>query len=187
MVAAARLGDRDAFASLVRSSQDLVLGLCLSILRERSVAEDAAQEAFIKAYKALSSFRGDAKFSTWVYRIARNHCLNIVKKSGSSGLVPIDFASGLRESPKEPTARDAGGARARFGARFAQEALSRLPQEQSECMFLRLQGLDYAQIAEAMGVSADSVKARLRRARETLRAEFGGRSDESSQSREDAL
>src|SRR3989344_1214542 len=72
-------GDAAAYQGLVRKYQDKVFRLCVSMLRD-SGAEDAAQEVFIKVYESLSRFRGESAFSTWLYRVASNHCLNILAK-----------------------------------------------------------------------------------------------------------
>ncbi|MEC7946849.1 MAG: sigma-70 family RNA polymerase sigma factor, partial [Myxococcota bacterium] len=69
-------GDRDAFSELVRRYQDRVFTLCLRWMRDRQVAEEVAQDVFVAVYKALPRFRGDSKFSTWLFRIATNHCKN---------------------------------------------------------------------------------------------------------------
>jgi RNA polymerase sigma-70 factor (ECF subfamily) len=74
-----RAGDVDAFALLVRRHEPRVRALCASMLNESGDADDAAQEAFLKAYRHLADFRGDALFSTWMHRIAYRHCLDLQK------------------------------------------------------------------------------------------------------------
>ena len=73
-------GRREAYAELVRAHQAKVLRLCTALLNDPTQAEDAAQDVFFKAYQALASFRQDASFSTWLYRITTNHCRDLLRK-----------------------------------------------------------------------------------------------------------
>lgn len=156
-------GDPDAFAPLVRRHEARVRALCASLLKDPSDAEDAAQESFLKAYRHLADFRGEAAFATWIYRIAYRQCLDTQKarrrrpaESLDAMLEKGDGVLGrLKESPVEP-----GG---------LAELLAELPEEYRTVLVLReSQGFRYDEIAAATGVSLDSVKARLRRARRRL-------------------
>ena len=80
LVGRARGGDNDAFGLLVERHEANVYGLCIKMLRNPEDAEDCLQEVFVKAYKALPSFREEARFSTWIYRIATNACLMRIRK-----------------------------------------------------------------------------------------------------------
>ena len=71
-----KAGDRDAFSEVVKRYQDRVYTLCLRWMGEASAAEDTAQEVFLSLYKSLADFRGDSKLSTWIFRVATNHCKN---------------------------------------------------------------------------------------------------------------
>ena len=73
-------GDANAFAVLVDRYKDLVFTLALRMMKHREEAEEAAQDTFIKAFKSLNKFKGDSKFSTWIYRVAYNTCLDRLKK-----------------------------------------------------------------------------------------------------------
>jgi len=84
-------GDTNAFSQLVDQYKDLVFTLALRMLKNREEAEEVAQDTFIKAYKSLDRFKGDAKFSTWLYRVAYNTCLDRIKKNKKYlNDVPID-------------------------------------------------------------------------------------------------
>lgn len=151
-------GDREAYALLVRAHQGKVLSLCLSLLRNPSQAEDAAQDIFLKAYKSLPSFRFDAAFSTWLYRISYRHCLDLLKAAKRRREEAL-------ESLPEPAARPDSDALA------VQSLLEGLAPDYRLVLTLReVQGLSYQEICAATGDSLDSVKARLRRAREALQA-----------------
>ena len=79
LVRRATAGDRDAFSTLVLRHQDRIYALCLRWVRDPALAEEVAQDAFVSAWRALPGFRGDARFTTWMTRIATNHCLNVIR------------------------------------------------------------------------------------------------------------
>lgn len=158
-----REGDVEAFSLLVRRHEARVRALCASMLNGSGDAEDAAQEAFLKAYRHLADFRGDALFSTWMYRIAYRHCLDLQKarrrRPAESLDALLEKGDGVLARFKEP-APDAGA---------AAELLAGLPDEYRQILLMReSHGFRYEEIAAATGVSLDSVKARLRRARRRL-------------------
>lgn len=166
----ARSGRRDAFEALVRSHHVRVLRLCLSLLSDRSKAEDAAQEIFIKAYKSLDRFQGASSFSTWLHRIAVNHCLDVLKKDSRRKTVSLeelieregDTIQRLLRPPADLTA-------SLEAADLAGRILSLLPSDYRLLLILReTQGLSYQELAETLDCSVDAVKGRLRRAREGL-------------------
>ncbi|MBI4396112.1 MAG: sigma-70 family RNA polymerase sigma factor [Elusimicrobia bacterium] len=152
-------GEREAYAELVRLYHVKVITLCLSLLGNPTQAEDAAQDVFLKAYRNLSRFRQESAFSTWIYRIAYNHCLNLLRARKRNPSEPLEAMTETQ-----------GEAGVKEGAPSAvEDVLSRLPPDYREVLTLReVQGLTYAEIAQAMECSLDSVKARLRRARQAL-------------------
>ena len=156
-----REGDRNAYAELVRAHQAKVLRLCASLLGE-SDAEDAAQEIFLKAYRSLASFRRDSAFSTWLYRIASNHCHDLFRRRSRQKTESLD------ELPESLLTSDDPRARAEQ-ADLAEQILSTLSPEERLILTLReVQGLNYREIAEVLSCSLDAVKGRLKRARERL-------------------
>lgn len=167
-VAAARRGDRDAFADLVRAHHPNVYGLCLGMLGDPAAADDAAQEAFLAAWKGLASFKGEAAFGTWLHRIAANKCLDLLRRSGRRAEDSLDAI--LEGGGARAEAVQAGGAgpeRAAEAADLAGRVLGGLSDEYRLILTLReAQGLSYEEIMAVMDCSLDSVKARLRRARE---------------------
>lgn len=165
LVRAARAGDRDAFADLVRAHHARVLGLCLGMLGDPAAADDAAQEAFLSAWKSLASFKGDSAFGTWVHRIAANKCLDSRRRMGRRA---EDSLEAILEGGGEPgPSVGAGPERAAEAADLAARVLGSLSGEYRLILTLReVQGLSYEEIMAVMDCSLDSVKARLRRARE---------------------
>lgn len=156
-------GNREAFALLVRRYSGKILGLCMTLVHDRAEAEDAAQEAFLKAYKSLKDFRGEAAFLTWIYRIAYNQCLTLRSQSAR------------RKSQLEKVKEDTHAASLPLAGdslvektESALAILEVLPNDYRQVIVLRLDGFHYQEIAEMMGVSVDAVKAKLRRARRSV-------------------
>ncbi|MBI5595068.1 MAG: sigma-70 family RNA polymerase sigma factor [Elusimicrobia bacterium] len=163
-------GERDAFAGLVRRHHQRVLGLCLSLTGNPADADEAAQEALLKAYRSLSAYRSEASFSTWLHRIAYNACMDFLRARSRR---PAESWDALLEAEGERLERllqgDPDPAKAAEAADLVARLLALLPEEQREVLVLcEMQGFTYEEIAASMGCSVDSVKARLRRARRTL-------------------
>ena len=170
LVRQAREGGRAAFAELVRRHQPAVLGLCRAMLGDADEADDAGQEVFLKAWRSLAGFAGGSSFGSWLYRIASNHCLDLLRARSRRPTQSLD-ALVEAESPAIEKALGTGApaSAAVEAADLAARLLAALPEEQRLALVLReTQGLSYDEIAGVMGCSLDSVKARLKRARETL-------------------
>ena len=138
-------------------------------------AEDAAQEVFLKAYGRLKNFRGDSSFSTWLYRVASNHCLDLLRREARRKTESWD-ALVEREEPRirrllvDPN----DGARAVEDADLVRAVLARLPADYRLILTLReMEGLEYKELMTALDCSMDSVKAKLQRARRLFREIFG--------------
>lgn len=159
-------GDATAFEALVHRHTRAVLNLVYRYLGDASRAEDVAQDVFVKVYKARMKYEPKAKFSTWLYRVAVNHCLNDIRsrKSQPSLSAPIND---LLEHPsgEDPDAR----LRREELRRAVKDALDALPEHQRMAVLLaRYQELSYDQIAETLGMSLEAVKSLLFRAKENL-------------------
>ena len=161
-------GDVNAFETLVKEYEKNVYNLALRMTGNSEDAADMSQEAFIKAYNSLSSFRGDSKFSVWLYRIVSNVCLDYLRSrtrkptvSLSTEEVELDIAD-ESQSPEllldRSLTRDA-----------VRRGLAALPPDHREILLLReIQGLSYEEIAAALGLEAGTVKSRIFRARKKL-------------------
>lgn len=162
-------GDGEAFAELVRRHSPRVRAVCAATLGGPSEAEDAAQEVFLKAHGALPRYAGGSSFSTWLHRIAVNHCLDLLRAAARRRTDSLDAlldadAAALGRALVEPSS-----ARALEDRDAVERLLARLPPEQRLALTLReSEGMSYEEIAAAMSCSLDSVKARLRRARAEL-------------------
>ena len=158
LVDAARRGDVDAFEVLVRRYQEPVYRVALRMLGSESDAQDAGQEAFIRAWRSLARFRGDSAFATWLYRIVTNRCLNVL-----AARRPVES---LTEAHPDPGADPATIAEHRERFRAVADSILALPAEQRAALVLReFQGLAYEEVAEVLGVSPAAVKGRIHRAR----------------------
>ena len=166
-------GDANAFEYLVAAYEKNVYNLALRMTGNPEDAEDMAQEAFLKAYSSLDSFRGDSKFSVWLYRIVSNVCLDFLRKqkkrqSFSLSMEDDDGEEGELELPdlrrlpedelEKKLTRDA-----------VQRGLAQLPEDARQILLLReIHGLSYEEIGEALGLEPGTVKSRIFRARKKL-------------------
>ena len=165
-------GDLDAFNTLVLAYQGQVYNLCLRMLGSPQAAEDAAQEAFIAAYRAVPRFRG-GRFRAWLLRIAANACYDELRRRRSRPQVPLEApADDERPRAELPASDEPLEQRAERLelARCLQEGLASLPPDQRLAVILRdVQGLAYEEVAEATGASLGTVKSRISRGRAALR------------------
>jgi RNA polymerase sigma-70 factor, ECF subfamily len=164
-------GDTEAYAALVRRYHGKVFQLCYGMLGAKDRAEDAAQEAFIKAFTRLSQFRSEAAFSTWLYRLTSNHCLDLLRARNRHRTESWDQlletqgerAEALLNAPTPPE-----GPSDEL-LQTVHTLLAELKPEYRTILTLReWQGLTYEEMASVLETSLDSVKARLRRARQQL-------------------
>jgi RNA polymerase sigma-70 factor (ECF subfamily) len=167
-------GDKTAFDLLVRKYQHKVVKLVTRYMRDQADAEDVAQEAFIKAYRAIPQFRGDSAFYTWLYRIAINTAKNAIVSRDRS---PIDFDLDLQniEESNSMQARlaDAETPESLLQTEEIRETVNRaieaLPEDLRTAIVLReLEGLSYEDIAQAMDCPVGTVRSRIFRAREAI-------------------
>ena len=166
-------GDAGAYEPLVADNQTRVFRLALRILKNEADAEDAAQEAFLKAYTSLADFRGDSRFSVWLYRLTNNICIDMLRKSKRAVVVSLQTEDENGEE-SELAIPDERYSPERLCERAADRdavraALAALPDDCREILALRESaGLSYDEIAAALSLEVGTVKSRLNRARKKL-------------------
>ena len=170
-----RAGDTEAFRFLVERHQNTVYGILLRLVSDPDVAEELAQETFVRAYRSLGSFRGDARFSTWLVQIAVHAARDRQRSRNRSKIISLSEL----EDRRNPAAQ-IEETRSAFDptldldehelSRRLQEGLRTLPSAYREVFVMRhLQELDYEEIASLTGDSVGSLKVRTHRARKLLR------------------
>jgi len=176
LVERARQGDRSAFGQLVDEYKDKIYNYVARMLNDPYEAEDVTQEAFLRAYRSLPRFRGASSFHTWLYRIASNLAIDVVRKRKRQEPTfsldePLESDDGEyeRELPDET-----GGPEDRTSTRETRVAVRRaimdLPEKLRDVMILyELQGETYEDIADILGVPLGTVKSRLFNARNRLK------------------
>jgi RNA polymerase sigma-70 factor, ECF subfamily len=149
-------GNRDAFDELVRRHQRQVYQLCYRFSGNHEDASDLAQDVFVRAFRGLRSFRGQSAFSTWLYRIGVNVCLNRAATRSAARTIALD-----RVEPVDARAEHADTALLREErAAEVREAIARLPRKQRAALILRVyHELPHDEIAEILGSSVGAVKA----------------------------
>jgi RNA polymerase sigma-70 factor (ECF subfamily) len=173
LVRRAQRNERGAFDLLVLKYQHKVVKLVARLLRDPAEAEDVAQEAFVKAYRALGSFRGDSAFYTWLYRIAVNTARNAI---ASRQRRPLDYEAELSESEQSNLASRLRHTDTPEATALSEEiratvndAIEQLPEDLRTAIVLReVEGLSYEEIAAAMDCPVGTVRSRIFRAREAI-------------------
>ena len=178
LVERAQAGESAAFDELARRYTNIVYRVLYKILRHDEDTQDALQDTFVSAYRALPRFRKDAKFSTWIYRIATNAAL-MKARARRTNLVSLDHptededARGAWELPDGSATPDQD-ILSDETRRVMEDAIQALPPEQRAAFVLHdIQELSSAQTAEAMGITVSAVNSRLHRARVFLRDRIG--------------
>ncbi len=173
LVQRAREGELAAFNSLVLRHQDAAYGLALRFLSSREAAEDATQEAFIRAYRAIGSFRGE-RFRSWLFSIVANACRDELRRRRRRPQRSLDEARDQADradlDPTDPDPTPEAQALSGELREALERSLMQLPEDWRLVVVLSdVQGLSYEEIAESAGVPLGTVKSRLSRARARLR------------------
>ncbi len=169
-------GDLNAYNALVMRYQRQVYNLAYRMLNNAEDAGDIVQETFIRAYGALASFRQNASFLTWLYKIASNLCIDFLRSRRSKGALSLDFEL---EEGREPAADErtyspeSSAVRGAVG-QIVNKAVMNLPEKYRVVVIMRhLQGMSVEEIADQLALPSGTVKTHLFRAREMLRERLG--------------
>jgi len=166
-------GDVNAFEELVLAYEKNVYNLALRMTGNQEDAADMAQEAFIKAFNSLENFRGDSKFSVWLYRIVSNVCLDFLRKRNRRPTVSLSVEDDGGDDVQLDLPDESQSPDVILQQKMTREAVRRglelLPEEHRQILLLReIQGLSYDEIAQVLGLEAGTVKSRIFRARKKL-------------------
>jgi len=169
-------GDTAAFATLVDKYKQPILNLVTRTLRDATEAEDLAQNVFVQVWKSRGRYRASAKFSTWLFTIARNLCLNEIRRRARHPAEPLDAphpeheGEPLHQPPDAQTASPPDALLHGELERKIEETLAALPENQRTAILLcRQEELSYEEIAAVVGCSLSATKSLIFRGRETLK------------------
>lgn len=163
-------GDVQAFEELMQSHESRIYAIALRMMGNREDAQDCAQEAMVRIYRAMGSFKGQSALATWIYRITMNTCLDELRRRKARKVTSLDS---LVDNGWSPT--DTGDTSEEYGLRVEkQNALNRaiqsLPDDMRAAIILRdVKGYSYDEIASILGANVGTIKSRISRGREKLR------------------
>jgi len=162
LVQRTRAGEVEAFSELVRRHERIVFNLAFRFMRDNALAEDMAQEAFLKAYRLLNGFRGDCSFSTWLYRVTSSVCLTELNRRKRRGEVEL--------TPSHEDDASTGPEATNDMSELVRRCVTKLPERYATIVSLYyLQEVAYEDIAEAMRIPMGTLKTWMHRARLQLR------------------
>ena len=175
LVARSKTGDTESFNQLVKRWERPIFALAYRTLGREEDARDVTQETFLRAFRALSGFKGDAKFSSWLYRIALNLCRDWMRKERRAPLVAVPEGVEVEQLAADQgpieTVEDLA-ARAELGREVA-KAMAHLPEEQRHAIILKeYHGLTFQEIADLMRCPLSTVKTRVYQGLSTLRKQL---------------
>jgi RNA polymerase sigma factor (sigma-70 family) len=161
-----RAGDREAFSRLVDRYRDMVYTLCLRMLVNEMDADEAAQDVFLKAFRGIGNFQEKARFSTWLYRIAYNHCISVIRRK----VKMIDLVDEAPEQSGDETELNGLDTLSRKDRTlYVQKALEALPETDAVVITLfYYEELSLEEIAGITGLSGGNIRIRLHRARKKM-------------------
>lgn len=174
LVEKAREGDQEAFAVLVERCQGKAYNLALRLTGSAEDAADVAQEAFLNAWRGISSFQGESSFYTWLYKLTSNAAIDFLRRrarqQGAESPLSLDEEeNGLANLLPDPTPSPQRQLEHKELQTALADGLAKLSTEHRQALSLRLSGLSYAEIAQVLDVEAGTVKSRIARARLNLR------------------
>lgn len=156
-------GDRAAFDELMRRHEDRVFAICLRILRRREAALDAVQDTFLTVFRKADQFRGDARFSTWLYRVAVNTCYDHLRRAKRRPADPLPETHDPADSAAED---ELGSVELRPGLTAALAALGE--EYRAAIVLVDVEGLPVREVADILQIAEGTVKSRLHRGRRKL-------------------
>lgn len=171
-------GDAAAFNVLLGNHEKRMYAVCLRICGNQEDAQDCLQESMLRVFRSISGFKGQSSFSTWVYRVTMNTCLDELRKRKNKGSTSLDGLQDAgwaptdeRDTPEHYTIREER-------KREIQKCISELPEDMRTAIVLRdIQGFSYNDISEIMNANVGTIKSRISRGREKLREKLLARAE----------
>lgn len=168
LISRCKKNDENAFESLIKIYENKIYNLCYYILKNKDDAFDASQETCLKIYRFINKFKGDSKFSTWVYRVTYNTCLDYIKKKRDELSYEDVFSTDTRAE-----GRIDGLIESKELKFEIKRSIMKLNNDFRTVIILRdIEGLSYQEIADILGIEVGTVKSRINRAREALKNEL---------------
>jgi RNA polymerase sigma-70 factor, ECF subfamily len=171
LIAAAKAGDRQAFEDLVRQTYLDTYNLALRLTANEEDARDVVQETYLRAWKGIRRFRGDAQFTTWLYRITANTASTHVNRRRRQRTEPLDAVHDLEDRRAETRPEEAAESAADL-AQVAAALDALAPKLRAVVVLKDVYGLPHEAIADELGISVSAAKVRLHRGRKQLREEL---------------
>lgn len=170
LISNAVAGDSAAFSELMSLHERRMYAVALRICSNREDAQDCLQDAMLRIYRSLGSFKGQSSFSTWVYRITMNTCLDELRRRKSRNATSLDNLLDNGWSPSDGENAPEKNALASEQRRTIDRAIAALPEDMRSAVVLRdIQGFSYDEIAEMLEANIGTIKSRISRGREKLR------------------
>lgn len=170
LISHAVAGDSAAFSELMTLHERRMYAVALRICANREDAQDCLQDAMLRIYRSLGSFKGQSSFSTWVYRITMNTCLDELRRRKSRNATSLDNLLDNGWSPSDDDNAPERHALASEQRRVIDRAIAELPEDMRSAVVLRdVQGFSYDEIAEMLEANIGTIKSRISRGREKLR------------------
>lgn len=171
-------GDSAAFNHLMETHERRMYAVALRMCGNREDAQDCLQDAMLRVYRALNGFKGQSTFSTWVYRITMNTCLDELRRKKNKQNASLDSLLDAGWSPKDEDNTPEKHAIQREMKERLHNAIRDLPEDMRSAVVLRdIHGLSYDEIAQTLNINVGTIKSRISRGREKLRAELKGISE----------
>ena len=170
LIERASAGDPSAFNRLMEAHERRMYAVALRMCANREDAQDCLQEAMLRVYRAIGGFKGQSTFSTWVYRITMNTCLDELRRKKNKQNASLDSLLDMGWSPADESDTPERHAVRSEASRQLHSAIRELPEDMRAAVVLRdIQGLSYEEIAQALDINVGTIKSRISRGREKLR------------------
>lgn len=170
LISRAAKGDASAFNELLGMHEKKMYAVCLRMCANNEDAQDCLQEAMLRIFRSISGFKGQSSFSTWVYRVTMNTCLDELRKKKNKQSTSLDGLLETGWSPSNDSDTPEHHAIAKEKRVAIRSAISELPDDMRAAVVLRdIQGFSYDEISEILGINVGTIKSRISRGREKLR------------------